>query len=72
MDFGANKTPVKVIKEGAFGETYFTDIYSSVNEKLYKNHGKNLISWKILIRTIIVQIIPMLVLINMQLNVKYR
>ena len=40
MDFGANKTPVKVIKEGAFGETYFTDIYSSVNEKLYKKSGK--------------------------------
>ena len=33
MDFGVNKTPVKVIKENAFGETYFRDIYSSVNGK---------------------------------------
>ena len=27
MDFGANKTPVKVIKEGAFGGTYFRDMF---------------------------------------------
>ena len=26
MDFGSNKTPVEVIKEGAFGGTYFRDI----------------------------------------------
>ena len=31
MDFGANKTPAEVIKEGVFGGTYFRDIYSSVN-----------------------------------------
>ena len=31
MGFGANKTPVEIIKEGAFGETYFRDIYSGVN-----------------------------------------
>ena len=40
MDFGANKTPVEVIKEGAFGRTYFRDTYSSVNEKWYRK------SWK--------------------------
>ena len=33
MDFGANKTPVEVIKEGAFGGTYFRDIYSGVTGK---------------------------------------
>ena len=33
MNFGANKTPVKVIKEGTFGRTHFRDIYSSVNNK---------------------------------------
>ena len=33
MDFGANKTPVELIKEGAFGRTYFRDIYSSINVK---------------------------------------
>ena len=35
MDFGANKTPVEIIKEGAFGGSYFRDIYSGVNEKWY-------------------------------------
>ena len=33
MDFGANKRPVEIIKEGAFGVTYFRDIYSGVNGK---------------------------------------
>ena len=40
MDFNPNKTPVEIIKERAFGGTYFRDIYSSSNEKWYKN------SWK--------------------------
>ena len=40
MDFGANKTPVEIVREGAFRRTYFRDIYSSVNEKWYKE------SWK--------------------------
>ena len=36
MDLRANKTPIDVIKEGAFGGTYFRDMYSGVNRKLYK------------------------------------
>ena len=40
MYFSANITPVQVIKQGTFGGTYFRDIYSSVNDKWYKN------SWK--------------------------
>ena len=40
MDFGANKTPVEVIREGAFGGIYFKDIYCRVTGKWYKN------SWK--------------------------
>ena len=40
MDFGANKILVEVIKEGEFGGTYFTDIYSGVTGKWYKK------SWK--------------------------
>ena len=35
MKFGANKRPVEVIKEGAFGGTYFRDIYSDINGKWY-------------------------------------
>ena len=40
MDFGTNKTPVEIIKEDAFGGTYFRDICSGVNGKWYKS------SWK--------------------------
>ena len=36
MVFGGNKTPVEVIKEGAFRGTYFRDIYSGVNRKWYR------------------------------------
>ena len=40
MDFGANKTPVEVIKEVGFEGTYFRDIDSGVNCKQYRK------SWK--------------------------
>ena len=40
MHFGANKTPVEVIREGAFGETYFRDIYSGINGKWYRKSLK--------------------------------
>ena len=33
MDFGANKVTVDVIRQGAFGGTYFRDIYSGVTGK---------------------------------------
>ena len=66
MEFGANKTPVEVIREGAFGGTYFRDIYSNA-----EGHGKNLITWKILIRNFIVKII-IRVSINMVLNAEHR
>ena len=35
MNFSLNKTLVEVIREGAFGGTYFRDIYSGINEKWY-------------------------------------
>ena len=40
MSFNPNKTSLEIIKEGAFGGTYFRDIYSSINGKWYRN------SWK--------------------------
>ena len=40
MDFGANKTPIEVIKEGTFGGTYFRDIYTSANGKWYRKPWK--------------------------------
>ena len=29
MDFSPNKTPIEIIKEGAFGGTYFRNVYSN-------------------------------------------
>ena len=40
MDFGTNKTPIEVTKEGAFGGTYFRDIYSGVTGKWYRGAWK--------------------------------
>ena len=40
MNFGTNRTPVEIIKEGAFGGTYFRDTFPGVNGKSCKN------SWK--------------------------
>ena len=40
MSFNPNKTSIEIIKEGAFGGTYFRDIYSSIDGKWYRN------SWK--------------------------
>ena len=36
MNFGANKTPIEVIKEGAFGGTYSRGIYSGVTRNWLK------------------------------------
>ena len=46
MDFSPNKTPIEIIKEGAFGGTYFRDIYSNINKKWYKNSWKKFIHLK--------------------------
>ena len=40
MDFGTNKIPVEIIKEGAFGGTYLRYIFSGINKKWYRK------SWK--------------------------
>ena len=40
MDFVANKTPVEMIKGGAFGGNYFRDIYSGINGKGYRKPWK--------------------------------
>ena len=36
-EFKPNKTPIKIINEGAFGGTYFRDKYSNINDKWYRN-----------------------------------
>ena len=42
MSFNPNKPPIEIIKEGAFGGTYFRDIYSSINGKWCRNSWKKL------------------------------
>ena len=46
MNFSSNKTPVEIIKEGAFGRTYFREIYSGINRKWYKNPWKEFVQLK--------------------------
>ena len=45
MNFGANKTPAEIIKEGgAFGGTYFRDIFLVLMVNGIESHGNNLMS----------------------------
>ena len=46
MNFSPNKTPIKVNRAGAFGDTYCRDIYSGINEKWYKNSWKEFVQLK--------------------------
>ena len=41
MDFNPNKTPIEIIREGAFGGTYFRDICSGINERWYRKPWKD-------------------------------
>ena len=72
MDFRTNKTPVEIIKEGAFGGTYFRHIYSGVNDKFYKDSWEEFKELKNIDTNFIVVIIMMSVLINMVLNVVHH
>ena len=72
MDFRPNKTPIKVIKKGAFGGFYIRDIYFGVTDKWHKNSWKYFSVRKDIDQNIIVQIILMLVLINMMLSVEHH
>ena len=45
MDFSPNKTPIEIIKEGAFGGTHFRDVYSNI-KKWYKNSWKEFVHLK--------------------------
>ena len=46
MNFSPNKTPIEVIREGAYGGTFFRDIYSDINEKWCKNSWKEFVHLK--------------------------
>ena len=45
-NFSPNKTPIEIMKEGAFGGTYFRDTYSGINNKWYKNSWKEFVDLK--------------------------
>ena len=53
------KTPVEIVKEGAFGGTYFRDIYSGNNEKWYKHSWKEFVHLKNIDAKFYTQIIMM-------------
>ena len=72
VDFGPNKTLVEVIKEGVFGATYFRDIFSGINDKWYRKLWKDLMSWGILVRIFIVQIIMIVVSMHILLIVEHH
>ena len=74
MGFGTNKTPVEVIKEGAFGGIYFSDICKYFRDMVNdtESHRKNLLTQKVLKKSIIAKVILTLASINMEdmLNVE--
>ena len=72
MNSGANKTSIEVIKEGAFGGTYFKVIYSGANGKWYKKSWKEFDELKNIDQKFYCSIIMILVLINMVLNVEHH
>ena len=59
MNFRPIKTPLEIIKEGAFDGTYFRDIYSNINKKFYENSWKEFVYLKILMLNFMYQIIMM-------------
>ena len=46
MNLSPNKTPVEVMREDAFGSTYFRDIYSGINEKWQEDSWKEFVQLK--------------------------
>ena len=75
INFGTNKTPVEVIKEGTFGGTYFRYIYSGSNQTLYRNSRKESDELRDIDQKYfcsIGQINMTLVLINMVSNVQHH
>ena len=71
MYFGANKMPAEVVREGAFGGTYFRDIQMLVKNGT-KIHEKNLISWKMLMLSFMHQVIMIKIWINTKLKQKHN
>ena len=71
MDFGANKTPAEVIKEGTFGGTYFRGISFGVNGKWNRKSWKEFNELK-RFDCIIAQVIMTLTSIIIVLNAEHH
>ena len=71
MDFGANKTPNGVVTEGAFEERILEICILVLLESGTKSYGNNFISWNILIRSFIAQVITTSVSVNKFLNAEH-
>ena len=72
MNFGTNKTPIEVIKEGAFRRIYFRNIYSGINGKWYRKSWKKVDELKNIDKNSIVQVIMTLASIYIKLDVEHR
>ena len=46
MNFSQNITPIVVIKEGAFGGSYFRDIYSGINKNMVQKFMEKICLFK--------------------------
>ena len=57
MDSAANKTPIEVIKEGAFWGTFLETFILVLIVNGLEIHEKNLMNWEILIVSIIAHIV---------------
>ena len=72
MNFSPNKTPIEVIREGAFGGTYFRDVYSGINVKWHKNSWKEFLHLKNTDANFMHQIIMIKILINTKLKQEHH
>ena len=72
MDLSANKTPIEELGKVCLGVLILDTFIVVLLKSDTKNHGRNLISWTILIRIFIFQIIMMSVSINTVLNAEHR
>ena len=72
MDLSANKTPIEELGKVCLGALILDTFIVVLLKSDTKNNGRNLISWTILIRIFIFQIIMMLVSISTVLNAEHR
>ena len=76
MNFGANNTPIEIIKEGTFGGTYFRDILESMINGIKRYwlggrsiDGKRQIDrWKIIVSRFKSKLVKMIKTVNVRFD----